>query len=611
VEKVSLVLKKLRKKINSVSIGYQLVIHFLLISILPSVGLGVLVGYSIDSIIKQQVKASTNQVISKVNETIEYYVGNIQKISYLVTLNSDIASFYQQQAIVSKMNPEQNNNIRNYLRDFTMLYPEVAGILIVNRKGEYISNDMFERTQDPLTDEVWYQEAVQNKGIFTLLGHPMDYHIEMNASYKPSELVTAVRAIVDPKTKQVNGVVLIEMKARVIAETAKKVSLGKTGYLMVVDDSGENIYSPTYPFTSQIDKPWLRGSYGGSFQNNVGGSNLQFVYKKSPFTNWTTIGVISTEDFIFGIQNIRFYIISFVFIIAALGITATTYLSTSLSSRLRELIRLMLYAERGDLSVRHPIGYEDEIGMAGRSFNKMLTKMSSLILLAEKQERKKREAELRALQEHIKPHFLYNTLDTIQWMARKRDAADIAEMVESLSKLFRIGLSNGREIIAVKDEIEHIRSYLTIQQIRYRDKLSFDIQIPENMQDLRVLKLIIQPIVENAIYHGIKERRGLGKIVDEHVHLIIADDGKGMSEEALSHLQQKLAQPFNEAETVESDAQEGGYGLMNVQARIHLTFGQEYGIQLRSAQGHGTTVTIVHPLINAYDPQAREGEKHG
>ena len=294
---------------------------------------------------------------------------------------------------------------------------------------------------------------------------------------------------------------------------------------------------------------------------------------------------------------------SFLFVIAALGVTATTFLSTSLSTRLKKMMRSMIIAERGDLNVEHQEVKQDEIGMLGRSFNKMIARIRGLLDLYERQERKKREAELRALQEHIKPHFLYNTLDTIQWMARKENAADIAEMVESLSRLFRIGLSNGREIITLEDEISHIRSYLTIQQIRYRDKLSYSITCPDHMQRLRVLKLIIQPIVENAIYHGIKERRGMGHVhieVQEEADCLvirIEDDGKGMDEATLAQVQSKLGQPFAAQDGLESDAPQGGYGMLNVQARMKLTFGEEYGLSIASTLGQGTVVSIRHPRL--------------
>ncbi|MNJ53968.1 Sensor histidine kinase YehU [compost metagenome] len=252
----------------------------------------------------------------------------------------------------------------------------------------------------------------------------------------------------------------------------------------------------------------------------------------------------------------------------------------------------------------------------------MLLQINRLISLTERQERQKREAELSSLQAHIKPHFLYNTLDTIHWMARRKGALDIAEMAESLSKLFRIGLSKGNVIIPLSDEIEHIRSYLQIQHVRYQNKLDYALRVAPEVQELSVLKLILQPIVENAIYHGIKERRGPGVIEVEAKELsgdlvmTIRDNGKGMTEEQLAALRRALEQVASSEEhaaasktsgghgganpasgTIKSDEETNGYGILNVQARIRLTFGDKYGLSLDSTLGEGTVVTVTHPLI--------------
>ena len=232
--------KGIRTRFNRMSIGYQLVVHFLLISILPSIGLGLVVGYTVDGLIKSQVKDSTNQVINKVNETIEFYVGNVQKLSYLVALNPDVNAFMEQGTSTDSGGAD-TDEIRTYLRNLTMLYPEVAGIMITNQRGAYLSNDMYPRTLDPLTEETWYQDAARKRGVFTLLGHPTNSNLALNATYKSKDLINAARAVVNPKTKQVDGVILVTMKSRVIAESAKSVRIGKTGYLFIVDDSGENI----------------------------------------------------------------------------------------------------------------------------------------------------------------------------------------------------------------------------------------------------------------------------------------------------------------------------------------------------------------------------------
>ena len=188
----------------------------------------------------------------------------------------------------------------------------------------------------------------------------------------------------------------------------------------------------------------------------------------------------------------------------------------------------------------------DEVGMLGRSFNNMLMQITKLIGLVEKEQRQKREAELRSLQAQIKPHFLYNTFDTILWLARKSGAHEVTEVVDSLSRLFRIGLSKGNEVITLMEEFEHVKSYLIIQKTRYKEKLNYSIAIDPSLHSLYVLKLILQPIVENAIYHGIKERRGPGNIdiharnENEKVVITIRDNGAGMSEEKLGRLRRTL-----------------------------------------------------------------------
>lgn len=243
--------------------------------------------------------------------------------------------------------------------------------------------------------------------------------------------------------------------------------------------------------------------------------------------------------------------------------------------------------------------------MLGRRFNMMMRRIKKLIALVERQERQKREAELRSLQAHIKPHFLYNTLDTIQWLARKNGAHEVTEVVKSLSRLFRIGLSKGNEIIPLVDEIEHINSYLKIQETRYRSKLNYSIEMDPEIRQCFVLKLILQPIVENAIYHGIKQRRGPGHIhiavraADEKtLRLTVTDDGVGMREDILAELQKELQQVGSGEEKEIKSGEISGYGIKNVQARIRLTFGEAYGLSVESAPGKGTTVTILHPLIH-------------
>ena len=251
----------MKKKLNwfemrNLPIRYKLIIHFLLISILPSIGLAGLVDWTAGRIIERQVNDNTLQLIGKVNKTLEFYVGGMQNITYFISFNPQIKRFLDgAETIQDKAN--DHYEVRKFLQGFTTLYSEVAGILVVNSDGKYISNEMYARTANNLTQESWYKEAVNNNGIFKIVGHPSGRNVTNHVNYKDSEVVSVVRSILDPVTQKVEGVVLIDLKLRVIAETAKDVRLGKTGYLTVIDNNGENIYSPPRPVIAQIPKDWI------------------------------------------------------------------------------------------------------------------------------------------------------------------------------------------------------------------------------------------------------------------------------------------------------------------------------------------------------------------
>ena len=585
-------------EINDFPIRYKIITLLLLISILPSIVLSSLVSFAGDKIIEKQASKHTLQLIGQANKSLEAYVDNMQDISYLISFNPETIQFLHSG---ENQDPNLSYQINQFLQGFTTVNPEIAGILVVNNDGKYSSNELYARNITPLTNEGWYSEAVENKGIFKVIGHPEDRILKTHVNYTNSEIVSGVRAILDSETQKVIGVVLIDLKLRVISEIIEDVTLGKSGYLMVIDNEGQVIYSPPDSLVDQINPSWFKDGKSNSFSKKINGVNMQFIYRSSPFTNWTTIGVFPTNESVPEVKKINFYVISFLYLICAFGIGASYYLSHSMSRPINQLNSIMNNVESGDLSTRYKGDRADEIGMLGRSFNKMIARINKLISLMEIQGRQKREAELQALQAHIKPHFLYNTLDTINWMARKKGALDVAELVESLSQLFRIGLSKGNDIIPLENEVEHIHSYLKIQKARYKDKLNYSISINPELNTIKVVKLVLQPIVENAIYHGIKERRGPGNIaitgeeVEGNLVLCVKDDGVGMPEERLSNLNEGLAISF---ESLEETRKKNsiGYGVMNVQARIKLTFGEPYGISVESVQGKGTNVKILLPL---------------
>ena len=255
----------------------------------------------------------------------------------------------------------------------------------------------------------------------------------------------------------------------------------------------------------------------------------------------------------------------------------------------------------GDLSARADIHSKDEIEILANGFNDMAENMQLLVQKTKEDEQKMRQLDLRLLQEQINPHFLYNTLDTIVWLIECNKAEEAVNMVVTLSNFFRLVLSKGKEIITLREEQQHIRSYLEIQEVRYRDILEYEIQIEPELYEYQILKLTLQPLVENALYHGIKYKRAKGYIhisarrVGEVLHLTVSDNGIGMDEQELEQLRKEMERPCSETEN--------GFGLANVNERIRMYFGADYGMKIESWKGQGTTVELTIPAIGFHVEQ--------
>ncbi|WP_347176595.1 sensor histidine kinase [Bacillus sp. HSf4] len=578
----------IKNAINNMPIRYKLISLLLLISMLPTIGLGILSAWAVESIFEKQMIDHTLQLIGEVNKTTEVYVSHMQNLTYLISTNEEMEAFFDHQ----KGDGEADYKRRKFLQGLTSLYSEAAGILVVNDEGEMITNEMYKRTETDLTKESWYQAAVKNEGIFKMIGKPVNRNVRSHVNYREDEVVSAVRAVIDPETQHVKGVVLIDLKLRVLAEATKNIRLGKTGYLLIMDENGGNIYSPEASKLF-LPKQWFQHQSSGHFSKRIKGEDYQLIYETSAFTNWTTVGVFKKSEPVFEVKEIHLYVLLFLLAAGFLGLTASYYLSYSMSRPILKLTSFMQKAEGGDFSTLYQENRQDEIGLLGKSFNRLMLRIKELMFVTEKQERQKREAELRVLQAQINPHFLYNTLDTINWMARKKGAEEVTDLVQALSKLFRISLSKGRDIIPLADEFEHVENYLKIQKARYRDKLNYSIERLEFAGDRLILKLVLQPIVENAIYHGIKEKRGpghiriIGKEEDGCLTIKVEDDGAGMDEHTLN----KINEQFKKRENAT------GYGMINVHERIALTFGEPFGLTVESRKGAGTSVLIRLPIL--------------
>ena len=275
-------------------------------------------------------------------------------------------------------------------------------------------------------------------------------------------------------------------------------------------------------------------------------------------------------------------------------IALSYYLSAGITKPIKRLSEVTRQVARGDLQVRANVEAGAEIGVLSNSLDKMIDQINLLLEQVKTEQIRLRKAELELLQAQINPHFLYNTLDTIVWLAEAGDQAKVVSMVGSLSDFFRTTLNQGRDIVTIKDELKHVNSYLQIQQVRYQDIMEYEVEVPEEIVEYTIPKITLQPLVENALYHGIKNKRGKGKItvtgerVQNYLMLYVEDNGIGITEERLKQISDKI----NNASDVEGEV----FGLHNVNERIRLKFGNRYGIHVDSVFGEGSKVSIMLPL---------------
>lgn len=343
------------------------------------------------------------------------------------------------------------------------------------------------------------------------------------------------------------------------------------------------------------------------------GHELYLMYKGVVSINdWQIYILKSKAELLDSVGRLRMLIIWLSVVMIAICLLIVLFLSRQMTSSLQRLALQMNRMRNGELEARYYYPYKDEIGSLAKSFNYMadqveqsMKKQEEYIAVlkeerdfVEQAQKQKRKAELQALQAQINPHFLYNTLNTITWLASEQGMNEVRILSNALGKFFRIGLSRGAEVIPVKDELEHVKSYLTIQEIRYAEVMEYTLDVPEELWPCTILKLVLQPLVENSIYHGIKEKNGKGRIVlrareeqspdgSPQILFTVEDTGVGMSRDKVESI--------NRALEIGTTEHSDGYGIFNVNERIKLYYGEGYGLHYESCEGEWTRATLTIP----------------
>lgn len=590
-------MNRIKHSFLNTSIGNKLMCYFFLLILFSTVMITSLSNLVYRNSMNSQQDAYTSQMVKQISSNVDYNIKDAENIIDYLSQDPRIINFMHLKEGDSSFN-KTKDEAYNAILGLSGKKLEIAGIMAVNKNDVYASDVMSRQSRGSLTSEKWYESAEKNIGKVQLFSKPIGRNIYNIFQYSADDVVSISKAVVDKNTNNFLGVILIDMKLDLIKNIINDVKSGKTGFIYIIDHEGNIVYAPVNTVVYRIKNEWFKSDSSNILIKNINGESYKIINRISNYTKWNLVGVFPLDESLKTMAYIRYYSFFIAVLTLGFGVVFSIFLSRTIVKPISKLRKLMKQTENGNFDVYFNSKYDDEIGQLGNTFNNMVKKIKNLIQIVQIEEKSKRKAEIGVLQAQIKPHFLYNTLDTIQWMAQEHDADDISEMVYNLTNLLRIGLSKGREVIKVEKEIEHVKSYLVIQKVRYEDKLNYKIDVEKSIMDCNVIKLILQPLVENAIYHGIKEKRGPGKIKvtgcaeEGMIHFMVIDNGIGMKPETLNQINSLLKENYltNASEKI-------GYGIFNVNERIKMNYGDEYGLSYTSVYGEGTQANIWIPQI--------------
>lgn len=577
----------------NVSLRTRMLLSNIVVALIPFLMFSIVSGSIFLDHAQKTAEEHSVQLIHQVSNSMDVYVETIEKMVNYIQLELQDTPFFTMESEGASGWESETDYIRSVLENVANSHREVAGIFIATKEDLYVSTGMSRISRDPFQNERWYREASENPEEIQLISVVTGRNIVTNRSYSIDDVFSLAKAVQDPETGEVLGVILLDIRHDIIQSSINGVTIGEKGFVFVMDQEDNIVYTPVNGIVYRVNPKWVKAMESMSVQ--IQGGSYQIRSELSPYTGWRTVGVFSMDEVMSSVNTIVYILFTCVIISLVLVVIVSFKFSRTLTNPIFKLKRLMKQAESGDLTVRFNFEHNDEIGELGQSFNHMIARIDQLIQMVYVEQENKRTAEMKSLQEQIKPHFLYNTLDTISWMARDYDAEDIVRLVDALTNMFRIGLSHGKDIITVKEEITHVSNYLYIQKIRYKDKLNYVIHVDESLYAIEVPKLILQPLVENAIYHGVKAKRGGGTITitgvpeGENLVFTVQDNGAGMPQEKVEELNRRMS------ERSVLDEQKS-FGLFYIRERIQLCYGTGYGVHVESALGEGTRVTITLPL---------------
>lgn len=560
-------------KIGKTKLKYVMWISFTLVS---SISIIIMISSFYDRFSNQfldELKKEREIIVRQLNSEVSSYINMIMEIS-------DTLSY----SVISS----NELDVDEFADKFRLIYDSnkniIKNIALFDESGNFLvgSPAVTIRAENDILSEDWFQNAIDKKeNIYFSKPHVQKLFYDSSNNY--NWVVSVSRSVpLIINGEDVDGVLLIDIDYSSLEQLFKNVSFGNNSYIFLSDNDGEIIYHPKMQLINS------------GFVNEDDYAKKNQIITKSTvgYTGWNIVDVTSKNLNFNSLKNNLFFISILMFYILILFLI-NYFISGKVSKPIVSLDNMIKEIDRGNYKVKSNIKGFYEVEHLGNSIEDMAVKIEKLMEDIEKEHEQKMISEFETLQSQINPHFLYNTLEVIVWMIENEKPKDASKTVVALSKFFRISLSKGKSIISVENEIEHVRNYLMIQSFRYKDRFVFNINMSEDSKKLSTIKLILQPIVENAIYHGLEylddgEIYISSYIEDENLYFSVEDNGLGMTEDVIENLKNGK---------VSNKSMGSGIGIKNIDERIKIFFGKQYGLEIYSELDEGTKVLIKLPIV--------------
>lgn len=591
--------KTLSERFSRVSIRSIIYLYFTISALTALVLMGISFYGRLVSQMTSVIQEENQTMLAQVNHSVDSYLRTIMKLSdslyYDVIKNADLSD----ESIHSELNLLYDSS-----RDY------VSNIALFSKDGELVDTVPAARIKTDLdvTKEEWFSDTLERTENLHFTTPHVQYIFD-NDENQYTWVITLTRAV--ELTRGVSteqGILLIDITYGSLKQLLDSITMGNHGYLYMISSGGQLIYHPQMQLidAGQLEEN-IQAAVGyrdGNYRESYQGRIRDVTVKSVGYTGWKLVGVTPEQDSYLNTLKTKLFMVFLVGLFLLILMIINASISSRITVPIRELEKSVNALETGNLDAEVYQGGSYEIRHLGRSIGDMAKQIKVLMQDIVAEHESKRKSEFDTLQSQINPHFLYNTLDIIVWMIENEQKSEAVKVVTALARFFRISLSKGKSIITVRDELEHVRNYLMIQQMRFKNKFTYTIDAAPEVLGLASLKLMLQPLVENAIYHGMEFKDGDGIIAvtavqkEDGLWFTIQDNGLGMTEEQVESLLTEHAHV--------SSKRGSGIGVKNVNERIRLYFGNEYGLSIESEPDEGTTIRIHLPAVDYREIQEKE-----